>query len=37
MSKTVTSSSGHGMLARFAKKKSTCIGCRAVLDREGKI
>ena len=36
MSKTVTSSSGHGMLARFAKKKSTCIGCRAVLDEEGK-
>ena len=37
MSKTVTSSSGHGMLARFTKKKSTCIGCRAVLDREGKL
>ena len=36
MSKTmVTSSGGHGMLARFTKKKSTCIKCRAVLDREG--
>ena len=37
MSRTVTSSSGHGMLAKFAKKKSTCIGCRAVLDCDGKI
>lgn len=36
MSKTVvTSSTGLGMLAKFAKKKSTCIGCRAVLDQEG--
>ena len=35
-SKTVvTSSGGFGMLSRFAKKKSTCIGCRAVLDTDG--
>ena len=37
LSKTVvTSSGGFGMMARFTKKKSTCIGCRAVLEREGE-
>ena len=37
LSKTVvTSSGGFGMMAKFTKKKSTCIGCRAVLEREGE-
>ena len=38
MSKTVVTSSGKaaGMLSRFTKKKATCIGCRAVLDRDGE-
>ena len=34
MSKTVKTSS-QGGLARFTKKRSTCIGCKAVLDIDG--
>ena len=38
LSKTVvTSSGGFGMLSKFTKKKSSCIGCRAVLDNDGKL
>jgi len=38
LSKTVvTSSGGFGMMAKFTKKKSTCIGCRAVLEKESKL
>ena len=37
MSKTIkTSSLGLG-LAAFAKKKSTCIGCKAILDDDSKL
>lgn len=25
-----------GALSAFTKKKSTCIGCRSLLDKEGK-
>ena len=35
MSKTVKTSS-LGKLAAFTKKRSSCIGCKAVLDDEGK-
>ena len=36
-SKTVVSSSaGTGMLFKFTKKKNKCVGCRAVIDREGE-
>ena len=38
LSKTVvTSSGGFGMLSKFTKKKSSCIGCRAVLDNDSKL
>ena len=37
MCKTVMiSSGGAGMLSRFTKKRSKCVGCRAVIDREGR-
>ena len=35
LSKTVKTSS-QGGLARFTKKRSTCIGCKAVLDKDGE-
>ena len=36
MSKSVVpSSGGSGMLFKFTKKKHKCIGCRAVIDRDG--
>ncbi len=34
MSKTIKTPS-QGGLARFTKKRSTCVGCKAVLDTEG--
>ena len=32
----MSSSAGTGMLFKFTKKKNKCVGCRAVIDREGE-
>ena len=36
MSKTIVTSCSKTGMARFTKKKSTCVGCRAVIDRDGR-